>query len=236
MEAKPSTLLNFCAVCGGERFTTEAVLWPELIAQWELSSEEVDYIDLQQGLRCAACGNNLRAMTLARAMTKAFRFPGTFAEFCRTDLAIRSAVVVEINSARALSVFLRLLPRYQQYCFPQTDLRSLPLADSSTDVMIHSDTLEHVPNSLAALKESYRVLKPAGHLFYTVPIVVGRLTRRRTNLPRSYHGKPADLRDDYVVETEYGADFWCELFTAGFREISLTSLIFPASVAIHAAK
>jgi hypothetical protein len=43
-------------------------------------------------------------------------------------------------------------------------------------------------------------------------------------------------RDDCVVQTEYGADFWCEIFEAGFREVSLTSLIFPASVAIHAIK
>jgi hypothetical protein len=43
-------------------------------------------------------------------------------------------------------------------------------------------------------------------------------------------------RDDCVVQTEYGADFWCEVFEAGFHEIRLTSLIFPASVAIHAVK
>jgi hypothetical protein len=35
---------------------------------------------------------------------------------------------------------------------------------------------------------------------------------------------------------EYGSDFWCEIFEAGFSEVSLTSLIFPASVAIHAIK
>jgi hypothetical protein len=55
-------------------------------------------------------------------------------------------------------------------------------------------------------------------------------------LPPSYHGKPGVNRDDCIVQTEYGADFWCEIFQAGFREVSLTSLIFPASVAIHAIK
>jgi len=39
-----------------------------------------------------------------------------------------------------------------------------------------------------------------------------------------------------MMQTEFGADFWCEILEAGFREISLTSLIFPASVAIHAIK
>ena len=31
-----------------------------------------------------------------------------------------------------------------------------------------------------------------------------------------------------------GTDFWCEIFQAGFNQVTLTSLIFPASVAIYA--
>ena len=72
------------------------------------------------------------------------------------------------------------------------------------------------------------MLKRGGHLFYTVPVVVGRLTRSRTGLPPSYHGtRAAGAVDDYRVQTEYGADFWCELFAAGFQNVALTSLIFP---------
>jgi SAM-dependent methyltransferase len=115
-------------------------------------------------------------------------------------------------------------------------MQEMSFPDSSIDVIIHSDTLEHVPDSKTALIECRRVLKPGGHLFYTVPIVIGRLTRTRRGLPPSYHGKQGVNRDDCVVQREYGADFWCEIFQAGFREVSLTSLIFPASVAIHAIK
>jgi hypothetical protein len=46
-ELSPS--LKVCPVCGGDRFVSESVLWPELIAQWELSPNEVAYINLQQG-------------------------------------------------------------------------------------------------------------------------------------------------------------------------------------------
>ena len=112
----------------------------------------------------------------------------------------------------------------------------MSFADASTDLIIHSDTLEHVPDSKAALDESGRVLKPGGHLFYTVPIIIGRLTSTRHGLPPSYHGTSGVNREDCKVQTEYGADFWCEIFEAGFREVRLTSLIFPASVAIHAIK
>ena len=37
---EPSPSLKVCPVCGGDRFTNESVLWPELIAQWELSPDE----------------------------------------------------------------------------------------------------------------------------------------------------------------------------------------------------
>ena len=175
-------------------------------------------------------------MTLAAAITGAFGFLGTFEDLCRNDPEIRRLTVIEINPAKNLSPFLQALPKHALHSFPELDMQEMSFADSSIDVILHSDTLEHVPDSKAALKESLRVLKPGGHLFYTVPIVTGRLTRTRRGLPASYHGKPSVNRDDCVVQREYGADFWCEIFETGFRQINLTSLIFPASVAIHALK
>lgn len=175
-------------------------------------------------------------MTVAAALTRAFGFAGSFKDFCRNNPRIRKLTVIEINPAKNLSPFLQALPKHTLHSFPQLDMQQMSFPDSSIDLIIHSDTLEHVPDSKAALKECRRVLKPGGHLFYTVPIVIGRLTRTRRGLPPSYHGKPGVNRDDCIVQTEYGADFWCEIFQAGFREVSLTSLIFPASVAIHAIK
>jgi hypothetical protein len=55
-------------------------------------------------------------------------------------------------------------------------------------------------------------------------------------LAPSYHGAAEENYQDFKVQTEYGADFWCEVFEAGFREIRLTTFSFPASVAIHALK
>jgi SAM-dependent methyltransferase len=233
-ESLPS--LKVCPVCGGGQFVNEPVLWPELIEQWALSADEVAYVNLQQGFCCTSCKNNLRTMTLAAAITGAFGFSGTFEDFCRNHSGIRQLTVVEINPAKNLSRFLQALPKHALHSYPQLDMQRMSFADSSIDVIIHSDTLEHVPDSKAALRESRRILKPGGHLFYTVPIVIGRLTRTRGGLPPSYHGMPGAKREDCAVQTEYGADFWCEIFDAGFRELSLTSLIFPASVAIHAIK
>ena len=233
---QPAPSLEICPVCGGRRFITQPILWAELIDEWKLSADEIDYINLQQGFCCSSCKNNLRSMTLAAAVTSAFGFGGSFKDFCRTDLRIRRLTVIEINPAGNLSAFLQLLPKHALHSFPQLDMQRMSFADASTDLIIHSDTLEHVPDSKAALDESGRVLKPGGHLFYTVPIIIGRLTSTRHGLPPSYHGTSGVNREDCKVQTEYGADFWCEIFEAGFREVRLTSLIFPASVAIHAIK
>jgi SAM-dependent methyltransferase len=235
MRERPPNL-EICPVCSSDRLTNQPVLWPELIEQWGLSPDEVRYVNLQQGLCCASCKNNLRTMTLAAALMRAFGFAGSFKDFCRNDLRIRELSVIEINPAGNLSPFLQALPKHELHSFPQLDMRRMSFADSSIDLIIHSDTLEHIPESKAALEESRRVLKPGGHLFYTVPIVIGRMTRTRHGLPPSHHGRPGVNRDDCIVQKEYGADFWCEVFEAGFREVSLTSLIFPASVAIHAIK
>jgi SAM-dependent methyltransferase len=233
---EPSPSLKVCPVCGRDQFAAQSILWPELIEEWTLSPDEVDYINLQQGLFCTACQNNLRVLTLAAAVTKAFGYAGSFDDLCRNDAGIRQLTVIEINAAKNLAPFLQALPKYAQHSFPQLDMQRMSFADASIDVIIHSDTLEHIPDSKAALKECRRVLKPAGHLFYTLPIVIGRLTKSRHGLPPSYHGRPGVKREDCIVHTEYGADFWCEIFEAGFREVSLTSLIFPAAIAIHAIK
>src|SRR6266478_7450000 len=138
-EASPS--LEICPVCGNNQFTNERVLWPDLIEQWKLSPQEVAYIDLQQGFCCASCKNSLRTMTLAAAVTRAFGFTGSFQDFCRNDPTIRQLTVVEINPAKNLSPFLQALPKHTLNSFPELDMQRTNFADSSIDVIVHSDTL-----------------------------------------------------------------------------------------------
>jgi len=151
-----SRSLKVCPVCGGHRFSTQPVLWPKLIDEWKLSAGEVDYINLQQGFCCVNCKNNLRSMTLAAAMTGAFGFGGSLKDFCCTDPTIRRLTVIEINPAGNLSAFLQVLPKHSLYSFPELDMRQMSFADASIDLIIHSDTLEHVPDSKPALEESWR--------------------------------------------------------------------------------
>lgn len=232
--------VTHCRICGGTHFVYQPVLWPELISDWQLSAKEAEYIDHQQGKRCTHCGANLRSIALACALTSSL--PSTPSHPAATELLAnwvqhpsrQTLSLLEINEAGTLSPYLRQLPLHQLGQYPELDLCALTLPDASFDAVVHSDTLEHIPNPVKALQECYRVLKPGGVLCMTTPLVVGRMTRSRFGLPPSYHSP--DKAPDYIVHTEFGADAWTSLMDAGFSHISMHAVEYPAALAFCAYK
>lgn len=221
-----------CPVCGGMEFEQRPVLGEALISAWQLSPDEAAYIDQQQGHLCLACQSNLRSRTLAAALMNHFSFVGTLRDFCATSRYARSLRLLELNEAGHLSPWLASLCRHTLARYPDVDMQSLPYADASWEVVLHSDVLEHVADPLRGLQECRRVLAPGGVLLYTIPIVHGRLSRSRQSLPHSYHGAPGQVQTDWQVHTEYGADFWLQPMSVGFRKISLFTLGGPEAVAV----
>jgi SAM-dependent methyltransferase len=221
-----------CSICGGNAFGVGKVLWPALIDEWELLPEEVDYIDRQQGDHCLSCRASLRVMALGQAIRDALNTTLPLRDY--GAMAGPDVKVLDINGCEALSAALEQMPGYLRADFPEVDMRALPYSDNCFDLVIHSDTLEHVPNPLRGLNECYRVLKRDGRLCFTVPIIVGRMTRGRANLPKSYHGDPKTQADNYVVHTEFGADAWTLPMRAGFNCVALTQIEHPAAHAITA--
>jgi len=53
-------------------------------------------------------------------------------------------------------------------------------------------------------------------------------------VPAKRHGGPGDLRDDYTVHHEFGADVWIPVLRAGFASCTLHCLEYPAGLAIEA--
>jgi SAM-dependent methyltransferase len=222
-----------CSVCGGTAFTFTPVLWDSLIAEWQLSAAEAAFVDRQQGVHCDGCGCNLRSLALAKAVLSASNAGGTFRRFLCTPRAWLTRTL-EINGAGTLTRLLRYLPRLTQTNYPEADMRKLPFADQSFDLVLHSDTLEHVPTPLQGLRECLRVLKPGGWCCFTVPIIPARMTRDREGLPPSYHGRAGIEDPGMTVATEFGADAWAMVMEAGFDECRLVTAEYPSAQAIAA--
>jgi SAM-dependent methyltransferase len=222
-----------CPVCGASKFELTDVLWPGLIDEWKLSAGEVRYINRQQGLTCAGCGNNLRSMALAAAMLRTVGIPGPL-ESAVGESRLANLRILELNPAGGLTPFLDPLSGHCCLTYPEVDLERLDLPDAAYDVVLHSDTLEHVPSPERALSECLRVIRPGGACIFTVPIVTGRLSRSRRADPPSYHGEPGNARRDYLVHTEFGADVWAYVLAAGFRTCTIDCTEFPAGLALVA--
>ena len=222
-----------CSICGGSKFKSNKVLWKELINEWQISKVEADYINRQQGKKCNSCGANIRSIALAKAIQDFMGTTMVLNEVVNLEMA-RNLHVLEINEAGTLSPILKRFAHYSFGAYPEVDIHTLPYEDAKFDLVVHSDTLEHVKNPIHALSECYRVLKPGGALCFTIPVIVGRMTRNREGLPKSFHGNPKTASNDFVVQTEFGADAWTYILEAGFKELRVHAFEYPAGIAFSA--
>lgn len=84
------------------------------------------------------------------------------------------------------------------------NLHEMPFDESEFDAVLCTQVLEHLEWPRESVSEMYRVLKPGGKLYLTVPMA------------QSEHQAP----HDYFRYTSYGLDSICR--KAGFREIETT--------------
>ncbi|MDO4769517.1 MAG: methyltransferase domain-containing protein [Brachymonas sp.] len=222
-----------CPVCGGEEFIQKDVLWPELINAWQLSVAEVAYVNRQQGFHCTRCFNNLRSMAVAAAILREYQFQGTLNQFCQTHTNLS---VYEINCAGHLTSSLKMLSGHKLIEYPYFDMMDLKIESECTDLIVHSDTLEHIPNPERALSECRRILRADGKCIFTIPIIVDRMSRSRAGLARSYHGQAQIDADDHLVHTEFGVDMWKVVIGAGFASCEIFSFEYPAALVLIAKK
>jgi SAM-dependent methyltransferase len=222
-----------CCICGGHEFRSTKVLWPQLIEAWGLAEHEVHDIDRQQGEACMRCGCNLRSIALAGAIRSVLGTGGTLLQAVQQGAAAHLKVL-EINEAGGLTPLLRAFGGYEFGAYPEVDMHALPYAEASFDLVVHSDTLEHIADPVLGLAECRRVLRPGGSACFTVPLVAGRMSRSRAGLAPSYHGGPATAAQDYLVHTEFGADAWTYACRAGFTDVRMICHEYPAALALRA--
>lgn len=235
-----------CAVCGrfGAMLYRRGIVPPRLVELWGLSPELAEAVARRESCHCSRCGAQLRAQRLARvligsapaALGEGEPPAPSVADWVRRERT-RSLRIAEINRIEGLHEVLSALPdlaysEYQPGAAPGSvvegvrheDLRRLTYADRSFDVVLTSETLEHVPDLDAALSEIHRVLVPGGRHIFTVPMLPGvPATFARAELaadgtlilhaPLICH-PGGDV--GYPVFTEFGADWPDLLRRAGF--------------------
>jgi SAM-dependent methyltransferase len=104
------------------------------------------------------------------------------------------------------------------------DLQNLTFPSESFDVVISSETMEHVRRPWQGFAEIRRVLKPGGFYFFTIPFRSDRLTQARVDtsgeqdvftMEKMYHQDPYRAEDS-LVYTDFGADLPELLAPIGF--------------------
>ena len=126
------------------------------------------------------------------------------------------------------------------------DILSLTYSSGLFDIVLHSDTLEHVPDIDRALMEIWRVLKPGGASIFSVPLVRdGRPSIVRASLQNgkllhfklpSYHGGSYQTTRQYLVCYEFGEDFILRLKSHGFHVTLIEDTGNPMAVTFIAEK
>ena len=228
-----------CPVCARRIVEMrQNILSDELAATWELSPQWRTWFDDREGTHCPLCLSSRRSQFMAASLIRHVneRMNLSFKSLRElTDSpAFHNLAVAELNSCGCLHPWLAHHPRlaYSEYKatppIRSEDLLALSYADQTFDIVLTSETLEHVPNITRALSELYRILKPGGVHIFTVPVVWERPTSRTcANLdsdgkllfhrPPSYHGIAGTAAADMMVFTEFGADIIGTLEMAGFE-------------------
>jgi len=250
---------NRCFVCNARLVVlARSVMDKKLIEDSRLNPQWVEFFDQREGEICISCGASLRVRQLALAFVYWINERKGLRESTALSIvqfsATKSLRIAEINSCGALHKILSVLPdlKYSEYQpdrpdISHEDIQNLTYTDGEFDLVLHSDTLEHVPDIDRALNEIYRVLKPGGATIFTVPVVRdGRKTIVRAALksngeinhllPPSFHGGSYQKTCQYLVFYEFGEDFLSLLGNAGFRITLLEHPANPAAVVITATK
>ena len=173
---------------------------------------------------CASCGSSLRVRVFANVLLEHYAGEARSIAGLAEEERFRLLDIAELNSIGRMHPLLAPLPRLTYAEYPEQDIQALSYPDASFDLVLTSDTLEHIPDFRRALTETRRVLRPGGRHVFTVPLDP-RLerTRSREGMTPTYHGRgggPFALvtrRNDMLAYTDFGLDLPDLLREAGYE-------------------
>ena len=243
IEAVLTGRVERCVVCGriGLMVYRRRVIVADLVRRWNLSEPLARACARKESLACSRCGATLRVRRLARVLLD--RYPGdrggtrSVADWTKRSVA-NQLRIAEINRIDGLHDALTQLDQFTATDHVagaqpgsviagvrHEDLTGLTFPDAAIDLILTSETLEHVPDLAAALAEIHRVLVPGGRHLFTIPLLPGVATTF-SRARRTEDGSILDLAPPirhpggdvgWLVFTEFGADFPVLLQQAGFE-------------------
>lgn len=235
-----------CCVCGWSgRYVTNSWILPTDMKSELGNRERIDAFVARESTFCRRCGSSLRVRRITEVLLELYTDRATTLKELVRESTFHELKVAEINSIQLIHSYLARLPQlsYSEYRpglpagavvggVRNEDLTSLSYADGSFDLVLTSDTLEHVPDPVASFRETRRVLRPGGRHVFTIPLVPSqRTTVIRATLDDGrpihhkrplYHGRgsgPLSLvgrQEDQLVFTDFGFDVVDVLREVGF--------------------
>jgi SAM-dependent methyltransferase len=245
LDALACRRIERCAICGhlAPMLYRRRVVPPRLEELWGLTPPLAAALARRESLDCARCGGKLRARRLAAVLLRTYpvgsppapaRSVGEWVRHPET----RRLRVAEINRIDGLHAVLEALPHLATSDFTpgaasgavvegvrNEDLTQLTYPDEAFDLVLSSETLEHVPDLDAALGEIRRVLVPGGRHIFTVPVlptVAATFARAALGPDGSIVALAPQLSHPggdagYPVFTEFGTDCVEVFRRAGFE-------------------
>jgi SAM-dependent methyltransferase len=120
---------------------------------------------------------------------------------------------------------------------PAVDITLSPFPDAAFDFVLTNEVLEHIPDLIAGLRDTARILAPGGQLIGTFPFhdqteateIYARLTPAGIEhlRPPEYHGNPVDPEGGSLVFQVPGWDILAMCRAAGFAS---ARMVFTGSV------
>jgi SAM-dependent methyltransferase len=202
-----------CVGCASRVFQQKRVICESLAETWGLSSRERALFDQKEGNFCSNCGLSKRVRMIVWSLRKLLPDLGSLDILHLNQINGLKPILAKARSVTETVYQPDLPPCTMIEGSVNEDMAHLSFENDRFDLVIHSETLEHLYDYEAALAEVLRVLKPGGRQIYTIPLLHNRTTRRRIGLgsqgepthllPLSYHGNEGE----YPVVWEFGGDF-----------------------------
>lgn len=209
---------GYCDVCKCES---------EFLLDWLYSDNVI--MNFRERLVCKRCGLNNRQRFMGSYLRRRISGNATIYSYEQVTSFYKSLRVHFPGCLVIGSEYLGPNKKSGEECdgIRHEDAMNLSFQNESLDAIVSNDVYEHVPDIQASMMESFRVLRPGGLLFISIPFhsdsehttVRASLENGVINhtLPPTYHGNPIS-EEGSLVFYDYGWDFLTKLKEVGFRD------------------